>query len=208
MPKPKALSREQVADAAYALAQQGGPASVNVRAVAAACGVATGTVYNYFPTKAELVAAAVGRFWREELADQMHEAAEPGADYVDFCREFFAATRDALAHFRRDWLPQVAGATGASGMAGCPEAERGLAHMRDGLARVLEGDPRVRRERLVGELAPERVAALTLATLMAQAEGGEAGEGSGVAPADPKAATGSFDTFCHLLRLALYDAPA
>jgi AcrR family transcriptional regulator len=45
--------------AAGALAAEGGMASVQVAAVAARAGIAAGTVYRYFPSKTELIAALV-----------------------------------------------------------------------------------------------------------------------------------------------------
>lgn len=190
MARQKALTREQVVDRAYALACEQGLSGVSIRSIAAECGVAMGTIYNYFPTKADLLAGVVGRFWREELGGEMHEAIEPGADYVAFCRRFFADVADALARFRRDWLPQLVAASGMS-MADCPEAVHVLDHMRAGLVRVLEGDPRIDRARLSGDLAPERVAELTLATVMELAAGLGAPGSPTSADADAEANAGS-----------------
>ena len=46
-----------------------GYAKTTVRSVAAACGIAVGTVYNYFPSKEQLIAAYVARDWEKTLAD-------------------------------------------------------------------------------------------------------------------------------------------
>lgn len=229
MARAKALTREQIVSRAYALACERGLSALSVRALAAECGVALGTIYNYFPTKGDLLNGVVGRFWLEELGSDMHEGLEPGMDYVAFCRAFFADVAEALVRFRRDWLPQLA-AAGEASMADCPEAIRALDHMRVGLTRVLEADPRIDRSRLTGDLSPERVAALTLATVMeltsgfgatstpaesviasASDEGADdLGASCAVVAAGP--ATGeaggfaSFETFCRMLRLALYAA--
>lgn len=180
MARTKALTREQVVDRAYVLACERGLTAVSIRVLATECGVALGTIYNYFPTKGDLLVSVVGRFWREELGSDMHEALEPGMDYVAFCRAFFADVAEALARFRRDWLPELAAAHGVS-MADCPEAVHALDHMRAGLVRVLEADPRVDRARLTGELSSERIAALTLTTVL------ELTAGFGAAPSTPGA---------------------
>lgn len=211
MARAKALTRKQVADRAYALACDRGFVAVSIRALAAECGVALGTIYNYFPTKGDLLTSVVGRFWREELGSEMHEALEPGTDYVAFCRAFFADVTGALARFRRDWLPQLA-AAGGVGMADCPEAVHALEHMHAGLVRVLEADPRVDRTRLTGELSAGRVAALTLATVMELAAGSgllstpttPAAAPAGFAPTGEADGRAAFETFCRMLRLALY----
>ena len=43
-----ATSKEDILKASRALIQQNGWAAVNIRAVAAACGVSVGCIYNYF----------------------------------------------------------------------------------------------------------------------------------------------------------------
>ena len=50
-----ATSKEDILKASRALIQQNGWAAVNIRAVAAACGVSVGCIYNYFASKTALV---------------------------------------------------------------------------------------------------------------------------------------------------------
>lgn len=58
-------SKEEILKASRELIQQQGWSAVNIRSVAAACGVSVGSIYNYFDTKAELVGAAVESVWGE-----------------------------------------------------------------------------------------------------------------------------------------------
>jgi AcrR family transcriptional regulator len=60
--------REQtILDAASALAGAGGMAAVQIAAVAARAGIAAGTVYRYFPSKTDLVAALMRAVAAREL---------------------------------------------------------------------------------------------------------------------------------------------
>jgi AcrR family transcriptional regulator len=54
--------------AARALAAEGGMRAVQIAPVAARAGIAAGTVYRYFPSKTELVAAVVAAVSERELA--------------------------------------------------------------------------------------------------------------------------------------------
>ena len=100
--------------------------ALNIRAVAAACGIAVGTVYRYFPGKTELVTAVIGQIWQEIFAPVMRRGPWPaflplvramgdcirhGAEnYPGFFaqhtlvvkndRRGQAAMRDAFAHMR------------------------------------------------------------------------------------------------------------
>lgn len=49
-----AITKAEILDVAYARAQQDGLGGLSIRSVARECGVAVGTLYNYFPDKASL----------------------------------------------------------------------------------------------------------------------------------------------------------
>ena len=49
-----ATSKEEILKTSRVLIQQNGWEAVNIRAVAAACGVSVGCIYNYFGSKTEL----------------------------------------------------------------------------------------------------------------------------------------------------------
>lgn len=58
-------SKEEILEASRELIRQQGWSAVNIRAVAAACGVSVGAIYNYFDSKAALVGATVESVWCE-----------------------------------------------------------------------------------------------------------------------------------------------
>lgn len=58
-------SKEEILKTSRELMQQQGWSAVNIRSVAAACGVSVGSIYNYFASKTELVGAVVESVWCE-----------------------------------------------------------------------------------------------------------------------------------------------
>lgn len=58
-------SKEEILYASRKLVLEKGIMSLSMRSVAEACGVAVGSIYNYFPSKAELLSAAIGSVWGE-----------------------------------------------------------------------------------------------------------------------------------------------
>lgn len=60
-------NRGRILQAARALVSEGGWAQAQVASVAAAAGIATGTVYRYFPSKAELFAEVLARVSQREV---------------------------------------------------------------------------------------------------------------------------------------------
>ncbi|MDX6580858.1 MAG: hypothetical protein QOI10_42 [Solirubrobacterales bacterium] len=73
----KAAVRERIVDAARELVAHGGYAEAQVAAVARRAGIATGTVYRHFPSKAELFAEVFRNASQHEV-DAVVEAAADG----------------------------------------------------------------------------------------------------------------------------------
>lgn len=68
-------SREDILKTSRELIQQQGWPAINIRSVAAACGVSVGSIYNYFDSKAALVSATVESVWCEIFRRPEDEAA-------------------------------------------------------------------------------------------------------------------------------------
>ena len=58
-------SREAILSQCKAIVRESGMKAVNLRDVAKRCGVAVGSVYNYFPSKEHLITATVESIWTE-----------------------------------------------------------------------------------------------------------------------------------------------
>lgn len=61
----RALTEDEILDAALALLDEGGPAAASIRGIAAKVGVAPNAVYTYFPDKAAVTGALVERLLGE-----------------------------------------------------------------------------------------------------------------------------------------------
>lgn len=99
-------SREQLLDAAKAIAYGQGLAAVNIRAVASHCGVAVGSIYNYFPTKADLIAAIIEDFWRNSVRME-HCIPAPGEPFPTFVGRLYGDLARQLQAFQTGFLAQV-----------------------------------------------------------------------------------------------------
>jgi AcrR family transcriptional regulator len=101
----KARARESIVAAALDQLAEGGYASATVQAVAGRAGVATGTLYRHFPSKAELFAEAFRRASQREMdvferatADDGRSAGERIAAATEaFARRALAAPARAYA---------------------------------------------------------------------------------------------------------------
>jgi AcrR family transcriptional regulator len=89
----KAETRERIVSAALDQLAEGGYASASVQAVSSRAGVATGSVYRYFPSKSELFAEV----FRRASAREMEVFADATADGGRSAEERIAAAVEAFA---------------------------------------------------------------------------------------------------------------
>ena len=165
MPK-QVIDPERLVAQAYAIASRDGICALSVRKVAAACGIAVGSVYGYFPTKVDLTAAVLTRFFDENLSDELC-AVRPGERFASYVRRFREALSSARADMSVDWFAEMRRLPGTEQEA--LEAVRApmLAHMERGLARVLDADETVDRSRLVGPMKAEALCRYVLRSVFA-----------------------------------------
>ena len=168
MPK-QVIDPEKLVSQAYAIASRDGISALSVRKVAAACGIAVGSVYGYFPTKADLTAAVLTRFFDENLSDELC-AVRPGERFTSYVRRFREALCAARADMSVDWFAEMRRLPSSEQEA----LEALLAHIERGLARVLDADEAVDRSRLVGPMSAEALCRYVLRAVFASlAEGSE-----------------------------------
>lgn len=91
MPKLIENVRTQLLQEAQRQVAERGYAKTTIRSVADACGIAVGTVYNYFPSKDVLVASFMAETWESCLSRiKLRDKASPKA----FLRELYELLQD------------------------------------------------------------------------------------------------------------------
>src|SRR5215218_4630237 len=79
----RALTEDEILDAALSLLDDGGPDAASVRGIAARVGVAPNAVYTYFPDKASVVKALVERLLGEVDHDVFADRSRPWRERVE-----------------------------------------------------------------------------------------------------------------------------
>jgi TetR/AcrR family transcriptional regulator, tetracycline repressor protein len=88
----RALTEDEILDAALGLLDEGGPDAASVRGIAARVGVAPNAVYTYFPDKAAVIKALVERLLGEVDHDVFADRSRPWRERVE------ALAMDLRAH--------------------------------------------------------------------------------------------------------------
>ena len=135
-------SKEEILKISRQIIQQQGCSAINIRSVAAACGVSVGSIYNYFGSKAALIGATVESVWCE-----IFHRPEDNAVFQDTlsciiwmysrieygCKQYPAFfTLHSLGFMQKDKLE------------GKQQMQQTWQHILDGLTSVLKQDPHVR----------------------------------------------------------------
>lgn len=99
-------SREAILKAAKKIAYKEGIYKLNIRSVASECGVSIGSIYNYFPTKDDLVIEVIEDFWKNIFERGMCDC-EKNLCFIQFYEEIYIRFYDYLKIFKNNMLNQI-----------------------------------------------------------------------------------------------------
>ena len=158
-------SREQILGTCRDLIRRQGWPAVQIRAVAAACGVSVGSIYNYFGSKAELVAAAVESVWQDIFRRPERMQTE---DLLACLAWLYGRMEYGGRTYPGFFSLHAASFLGKDRADGKRRMERAWGQLQTELATVLRRDPRIRPDAFDQTFTPEQFAG-TLFSLMLSA---------------------------------------
>ena len=135
-------SREILLDTAIRIAYHEGLSQINIRRVATECGVSIGTVYNYFPSKSDLIVAIIEDFWKSVFHEN-GECMSNSKDFVDFFGELYHKLYTNLKSFQANLLQQIASLSEIDKRKGRQSESEYLKHLKMGMMVALEQDARI-----------------------------------------------------------------
>jgi AcrR family transcriptional regulator len=155
----KVTSKDQILDRAMEIAVEEGVDAVSIRRLSSACGIAIGSVYNYYKDKEAIIRDLSERFWSGILEDQ-EKVYREGMEFTVFLEQYYRYLYGRLARYDKSWL------TGMSGQSPKKEAI-GL------LQKAIRQDRRVDRSIWNMELNEDAFCEYVLTNIMALLRAGE-----------------------------------
>lgn len=146
-------SREAILAASRKLVMEKGIQAVNMRSVASVCGTAVGSVYNYFPSKSELLTATVEEVWKEIF--HMPEQPAEFSDFAGCVAWLFERIREGSRKYPGFFTLHSMSFAAENRQQGRRMMEHYFDHMKKGLRHVLECDPSVKQGAFNDILTPE-----------------------------------------------------
>lgn len=143
-------SKEAILSQCRNLVMDQGIEALNMRSVAAACGVALGSIYNYFPSKSDLIRAAVEDVWM----DIFHMCGEPFTftSFTQCLKWLFDSIRAGCEKYPGFFTLHSVSFAADDKKKGRQMMEEYFGHIKASLRNVLDHDPQVRPDAFTGAL--------------------------------------------------------
>lgn len=155
-----ASSREEILSKCKELVREKGAGALTVQAVASACSISVGCVYNYFPSKASLVLASIESIWGEILDLDAPDC--PRDDFEGCVRWFFGRLGAGSARYPGFFAEHAHELRSAQAADGSDRMVAMLLSVRAWLENALEKDPRIRPRGTVDDLSYASVSEMVI----------------------------------------------
>ena len=149
-------SREAILTTSRQLIQTEGWPSVNIRRVAAACGVSVGSIYNYFNSKSDLTAAVIESIWHD-IFHVPGQAAE-SADFLESVRQIFENIKTGIEKYPGFFTLHSISLIGEEKANGQQLMARSWEHIRQSLSMILTSDQNIRPDAFNETFTPQNFA--------------------------------------------------
>lgn len=161
---PMATSKENILQISRKLIQQNGWAGVNIRSVAAACGVSVGCIYNYFESKTDLLSATVESIWN----DIFHHPEDKAVfqDTLSCVRWMYKQLEYGCQRYPGFFTHHALGFVQQDTADGKQQMQRAWQHILDALCTVLRNDTRIRADAFTEEFTVEKFAEMLFSLML------------------------------------------
>ena len=102
-------SEEEILKVSCGIVAKKGIAAVNMRTVASECGIALGSLYNYFSSKSELLSATIEAVWKDIF--QMGKTLEKCENIVEYLNLLFEGVENSRSRYPKFFSMHALGFT-------------------------------------------------------------------------------------------------
>lgn len=147
----KSLSQEEILQASCEIIREKGLVDLNMREVASRTHVALGSIYNYFPSKNDLLIAVIGSIWKEIMASFNKE--EHLNDFINYISCLFKTISTGKEQYPDFFTMHAIHFSNSSKDKGRVEMEHYLEQIKAGMYESLLTDSRIKKDLFNHELS-------------------------------------------------------
>lgn len=137
-------SREAILKVCREIVSEKGISALNMREVAQACHVALGSLYNYFPSKDDLILAAIESVWQDIF--HMECECRGVLSFPDYVQWIFESVWQGTREYPNFFTAHSLSFASAGKNRAKDTMKRYFAHMKKGLTQALHADQAVRSD--------------------------------------------------------------
>lgn len=133
-------SKEEIMRVCRKIVSERGISALNMRVVAKECGIALGTLYNYYSDKDDLLIATIESVWKNIFG--MYHGCENNMSFADFVADIFYRMREGLKEYPNFFMAHsisIANSQKAKAI-----MENCFGHIRSALSECLKSDVNVK----------------------------------------------------------------
>lgn len=138
------VSQEKILNAGKEIILEKGLQGLNIRGIAAKCSVSIGSIYNYFPTKSDLVISIIESVWKEIMKG--YQISEKYDNFVDSINSLYLNMYDGSKKYSSFFISHSINVASLDKEKGRERRERLFAHIKEELLKVLSSDPGVKED--------------------------------------------------------------
>ena len=104
----RVTTTDKILEQALMIAKKEGVDKLSIRKLASACGIAIGSVYNYYPDKETLVVAVAETFWNHIFVDQ-DKLYRSGMGFTHFLEQYYSYLYAKMSPYDSSWVRDLEG---------------------------------------------------------------------------------------------------
>ena len=156
----RVTSSEVILEKALLIAKKEGVDKLSIRKLAAACDIAVGSVYNYYPDKDALVTAVAEVFWNRIFSDQ-DRLYRHGMGFTQFLEWYYSYLYAKMSPYDSSWVREL-------------EGKIPMEHTIELFMQILRDDKKINNSIWNMEFQPENFCKYVFRNIMALLQSGEA----------------------------------
>ena len=157
-------SKEAILEVSRTLIMEQGWTSINIRSVASKCGVAVGSIYNYFSSKSELVEATIESVWCDIF--HISEGEDIFHSFADCIEWLYKSMEKGDKKYPGFFTLHSIGFLGEEKARGRQLMKQSWEHIQDRLYTVLINDKNVRPEAFNERFTPKKFVELVFSLII------------------------------------------
>lgn len=131
-------SQEAILSVGKEIVIENGLQGLNMRDLAKRCGVATGSIYYYFPTKSDLIVATIESIWKDIM--QGNKVSKDQSNFVDSIQSLFLNILKGLEKYPYFFSSHSMNVEAFDKIKGRDSMNKYFSHIKDGLMTILNTD--------------------------------------------------------------------